>query len=112
MPPRPVSTARAAAAAWSALRPSAPPASRLLQPEQPSGVAPEDQGAVCGGHVEPPQTLQHRAQAPDPMGVVAPRQNLAWAGERQGEPERGRVEIHRIEVELLQVGTRRTTHVS
>src|SRR5512142_1845565 len=82
-----------------------------LYPQQPRRVAPEHRPTVLLRDVEASQALQHRRNAADAVGIVAPGENLARPGELQGELQRPRIEVHRVVEELLQVGAGRAPDV-
>src|ERR1019366_3185210 len=72
-------------------------------PQQPRGVASENRGPVRFGDIQPANAFQHARDAADLVRVVAARQNVLNAGERDPQLKRVPIEVDGVVVELLQV---------
>src|SRR5438270_12953418 len=74
-----------------------------LNSEQARGVAAEDELAVGVGDPHGLQALQHLGDAADLVRVVAAGEDLAGAGEADGQLKRARIEVDGIEEELFEI---------
>src|SRR5436190_15588220 len=86
-------------------------ATALIQREKLRGVAAEDCRFVCTRNLQCGDAGEHLLQASDLMRIVAAGQDVSGAGELDGQPQRARVEIDRVVIELLQVGAGRAVDV-
>src|SRR5438034_565350 len=84
---------------------------RLIQREKLRGVAAEDCRFVCTRDLQCGDAGEHLLQASDLMRIVAAGEDVIGAGEVDGQPQRARVEVDRIVVELLQVRAGRAVDV-
>src|SRR5947209_9395886 len=82
-----------------------------LNSQQARGVAAEDELAVGVGEVHGLQALQHLGDAADLVWVVAAGEDLADAGEADGQLKRARIEVDGIEEELFEVRAGRARDV-
>src|SRR5213592_382870 len=84
---------------------------RLIQREKLCGVAAEDCRFVCTRDLQCGDAGEHLLQASDLMRIVAAGEDVIGAAEVDGQPQRARVEVDRVVVELLQVRTGRAVDV-
>src|SRR6266853_5876539 len=74
-----------------------------LDSQQPPGVAAEDELAIGVGYPHRLQTLQHFGDTADLVWIVAAGEDLAGAGEADGQLERARIEVNRIVEKLFEI---------
>src|SRR6266853_1762584 len=74
-----------------------------LNSEQTRGAAAEDLLAVGVGDLHGLQALQHFRNAADLVWIVAAGEDLAGAGEADGQLERARIEVNRIVEKLFEI---------
>src|SRR5438552_10832142 len=82
-----------------------------IQREKLRGVAAEDCQFVCTRDLQCGDAGEHLLQASDLMRIVAAGEDVIGAAEVDGQPQRARVEVDRVVVELLQVRTGRAVDV-